>query len=309
MMGLVFCCGISSGMTPIAHVFPLMAMEYYHTAAGASISYAGYMLFAVPVGLLAFAAMLLLFRFVLKPDVAGISVRHAAALRSTLPQIQNREKLVLAVFFLVTALWVLPSLVQPVFPEFSAFWDKMGTAFPPLLGVILLSVMEAEGRPLLPFSEAMAKGVPWASLFMCCATLAVGSAMTNQKIGLTVWLSEHISPLAASMPPMALVLLFAFWAAVQTNLSSNMVTVTVVTAVAVPVCLAVPAVSAPAVAALIGLLASYAFATPPAMPCVAIAGSSGWTTAGSLVQYGFLLMLISVLLCAAVGYPIAAVIL
>ena len=58
-----------------------------------------------------------------------------------------------------------------------------------------------------------------------------------------------------------------------------------------------------------GLLASYAFATPPAMPCVAIAGSSGWTSAGALVRYGFLLMLASVLICVFLGYPAACMVL
>ena len=68
-------------------------------------------------------------------------------------------------------------------------------------------------------------------------------------------------------------------------------------------------VNAAAVCSLIGLLASYAFATPPAMPCVAIAGSSGWTTAGALVRYGFLLMLASVLICVFLGYPAACMVL
>lgn len=89
-----------------------------------------------------------------------------------------------------------------------------------------------------------------------------------------------------------------------------MVTVSVVTAIAVPVCLGTGgSVNAAAVCSLIGLLASYAFATPPAMPCVAIAGSSGWTTAGALVRYGFLLMLASVLICVFLGYPAACMVL
>lgn len=81
MMGLVFCCGISSGMTPIAHVFPLMAMEFYHTATGLAIDYAGYMAFAVPVGILSVLAMMLLFRFVLRPDLTSLDTSRAGELR------------------------------------------------------------------------------------------------------------------------------------------------------------------------------------------------------------------------------------
>ena len=309
MMGLVFCCGISSGMTPIAHVFPLMTMEFYHTSTGLAIDYAAYMAFAIPVGVLAAAAMLLLFRFVLRPDLSTLDPRGAAGLREGLQPMDRREKWVLVLFLLVVALWVVPSMVEPVFPEFYAYINAFGTAYPPLLGAVLLSLITVEGRPLLQFNEAMTKGVPWASLIMCAGTLAVGSAMTNKAIGLTAWLSQAIGPVAAGLAPTMVVLLFAVWAAVQTNFSSNMVTVSVVTAIAVPICLSMGgSVNAAAVCSIIGLLASYAFATPPAMPCVAIAGSSGWTTAGALVQYGFMLMALSVLIAVFVGYPIAGLV-
>ena len=51
-----------------------------------------------------------------------------------------------------------------------------------------------------------------------------------------------------------------------------MVTVTVVCAVAIPLCMASGgAVSTPAIAMIIGMLASYAFVTPPAHPNVPLA--------------------------------------
>ena len=73
MLGRLFSSAISCGMTPIAHVFPIMAIGFYQNATGTSVSYIHYMAFAVPVGLLCFAAMLLLFRFVLRPDLSCVS--------------------------------------------------------------------------------------------------------------------------------------------------------------------------------------------------------------------------------------------
>ena len=260
----------------------------------------------VQLGLLTAAAMLLLFRLVLRPDMSRIDPAGAAALRQTLEPMSRREKTVLAVFLGVVALWVVPSMIEPLAPDFYAWINGLGTAFPPLLGAVALSMLTEDGRSLLPFGEAMAKGVPWGSLIMCAGTLSVGAAMTNAGVGLTGWISAAIAPLAADLAPVLVVLLFAFWAAVQTNLSSNMVTVSVVTAIAVPVCLAYQgSVNTAVVCAIIGMLASYAFATPPAMPCVAIAGSSGWTSAGALLRYGFGLMLAAVALSVGVGYPIA----
>lgn len=305
MMGLVFCCGISSGMTPIAHVFPLMALGYYQTATGLSIDYGAFMGFAIPVGLLAALLMMLLFRFLLNPDMSTVENLDVSALKGDTKPMDRREKTILLIFVLVVALWVVPGLVKPIAPGFYEYINAFGTALPPLLGAVALSVFTFEGKPLLPFGEAMSKGVPWGSLIMCASTLALGSAMTNKAVGLTQFLSDSIAPIAATMAPLALVLLFLAWAALQTNVSSNMVTVTVVTAIAIPICLATNgAVNTGAVCALIGILASYAFATPPAMPCVAIAGGSGWTTAGALMKYGFMMVGISVALCLGVGYPL-----
>lgn len=68
---------------------------------------------------------------------------------------------------------------------------------------------------------------------MTASTLALGSAMTNADIGLTDWLTANIAPMISDLSPLILVLIFTLWAALQTNLSSNMVTITVVCAVAI----------------------------------------------------------------------------
>lgn len=306
MVGLVICCGISSGMTPIAHVFPLMALGYYQTATGIAISYASYMAFAIPVGLVATGIMMLMFRFIMRPDMSVVKNTDVSSLKTAEPM-DRKEKSILLIFGIVVVLWVAPGLIKSFAPELSAYIDSFGTAMPPMLGAVAMSVITFKGKPLMNFAEAMSKGIPWGSLIMCAGTLSLGSAMTNPDVGLTQFLSDSIAPFAATLAPIALVLLFAFWASVQTNISSNMVTVTVVCAIAIPICMATGgAVNTAAVSAIIGMLASYAFATPPAMPCVAIAGGSGWTTTGALMKYGFIMMFAAIALSVVVGYPIAA---
>lgn len=309
MMGMVFCTSIAAGMTPIAHVFPLMAMGYYTTATDITISYADYMAMGIPAGLLVAAVMLLIFRFVLKPDLSAIRSLDISGLKETLPAMDRREKYSLLIFFGVVALWVVPGVVRPWLPEVYNYINGFGTAMPPLLGAVAMAIVTVDGVPLLNFKDATGKGIPWASLIMVSATLALGSVMTNADIGLTAWISAKISPVTAGMGVMALVLLFALWAAVQTNLSSNMVTVTVVCAIAIPICMATPGVNTAAVACIIGMMASYAFATPPAMATIVFAIGSGWTTTGQMAKYGFMLMLAGILIATGVAYPIGAMML
>ena len=108
---------------------------------------------------------------------------------------------------------------------------------------------------------------------------------------------------------MIMVLIFILWAAIQTNLSSNMVTATVVSAAALAVTANITTVNVAALIVNIGMMSAFAFATPPAMPCVAIAVSSGWTNTKQMMVYGFMIMVVAVVISTLIGYPIAAALL
>ncbi len=306
MMGMTFSIALSSGMTPIAHVFSIMAMGFYEAATGLAINIFDYMLFGIPVGLLSFGVMMILFKFILRPDTTPFTKNHSTTLTETAPPMDKKELLALIIFGAVVVVWVAPGFIEFFNPTLAKTINRFGTALPPLIGAVIMTILTVDGKPILNFTEGMSKGVSWGALIMTASTLALGSAMTNEDIGLISWLSASIEPLLSRLSPMLLVVLFTFWAAIQTNLSSNMVTVTVVSAVALPLCLASNgAVSTPAIASIIGLMSAFAFATPPAHPNVALAGGSGWTNPTQLMIYGFTLMIASVLITAFVGYPIA----
>lgn len=306
MIGLTFAVSVSAGMTPIAHVFSIMAMGFYTTATGLTIGYAQYMAFAIPVGIICIVLLLLMFRFIMNPDMSQIKNIDISFLKNELKPMEKKEKTILAVFCLVVALWVLPSLLKEIFPAVTQI-SRMGTAMPPMLGIILYSIISFDGKPLLNFAEGMKKGVQWSSIIMAAGTLAIGSAMTNGNVGLADYLINVLSPILKDINPMLLVVAFTAWACIQTNFSSNMVTVTVVTTVAIPLVQATNgAISCPAVVAIIGMMSAYAFATPPAMPHVAMAIGSGWSDTSSVMKYGLIFMMFSIIVTVIVGYPIAA---
>ena len=314
MMGTVIMCGISSGMTPIAHVFPVIAMNAYTELYGTVIHYGSYMLAAIPVGILTAIVALLLFRYVVKPDTSSFAKFEAKKINLENDKPTRSENLVLAIFILVVCMWVLPNLCMHIIKEGPIFdglkyLDKLGTAFPPLVGIVLLSVITDEGKPLLNFGEAMSKGVSWPSLIMCAGTTALGAAITNSDIGVTAWISGGLSPITSHLPVMIMVFIFILWAAIQTNLSSNIVTATVVSAAALAVTASITTVNVGALIVNIGMMSAFAFATPPAMPCVAIAVSSGWTNTKQMMVYGFIIMIAAVFLSTCIGYPIAAALL
>lgn len=305
MIGLAFCTSISSGMTPIAHVFSTMAMGFYKEATGNAISYNDYMAFAIPVGIICAILMILAFRFILNPDMSKLKNIDTEFLKKDLKKADKTEFLTVFIFIIVVLLWVLPSLTKNILPNFYSIINSFGTAVPPLLGVVALCIITVNEKPLLNISDGI-KNVPWPALIMTAATLTLGATITNDDVGIKQFLADTLSQNLLGFAPIILVLIFTIWASIQTNLSSNMVTVTVVTNVAIPFLLANGGVSVPAVVSIIGMMSAFAFATPPSIPHIALAGSSGWTTVGQVFKYGLLLMIIAILVTVFIGYPIAS---
>ena len=305
MLANLFCCAFACGMTPIAHVFPIMGLGFLESATGYVIPYASYMMMAIPVGIICFVMMLLLFWLILRPDMSKLENINLDTIRNEIKPFTLREKMIITIFFIVVAMWVLPDLLKGYSPFFALLCSK-GTAFPPMTGCVAMFILSVDDEPLLIFKDAMNKGVQWGSILMATATLAIGFAITNKDIALTAWLSSTIKPVIASMSPSCIVLTFMIWAFCMTNTCSNMVTVTVVCAIAIPICLASDnSLSTTAISSMIGMAASYAFVLPSAHPNVAIAIGSGWTTTAQVITYGTVLMIIGIVTSVFVGYPLA----
>ena len=305
MIGLGFTVSISSGMTPIAHVFPVLAIN----AAGLKISTFAYMGLAIPAGLILFLLMYFLLIVFIQPDVKNISFEDINKLKDDLPKLNKKDIYTLVIFIIVLILWIIPSLFEYVWPSFYELFNTYGTSMPPLLGALALCVIRVDNEPLLKVDDAFKNGVPWSSLIMCAATLTLGAALQNSDIGLISYLQTTLGPALNSLPEIFLLIIFAFWAALQTNLSSNMVTATLVATVASTILLSTTnTLNISATICIIGMLASFAFATPPSMPHIAIICSDESTSTKDVLIYGSIMMILSVLVSLLVAYPLGALI-
>lgn len=305
MMGLGFTVSISSGMTTIAHVFPVLAMEAAHV----SVSPLQYMGFAIPVGLIIFILMLVMFFIYLrKEDLSKLKNVDVTSLKEELPKMGKAEIITLVIFAIVILLWIVPSFFKDAAPDFYKAINQYGTAMPPLLGALALCIIRVDKKPLVNIEDAFKKGIPWQSLLMCAATLALGAAMTSDAIGLNTFLQNNIGEALKSCPAIVILIVFGLWAGIQTNLSSNMVTATLVATVAASVIGPMIGLSLPVVACIIGMLASFAFATPPSMPHIAIIAGSDYCDTKHVLIFGLILMFVSIAIALAVGYPLGTLI-
>ena len=305
MLGLGFTVSISSGMTPIAHVFPILAIN----AANIEVSTFEYIAIAFPAGLVLFLLTYLVLILCIRPKKDGLNFENVANLKKSLQKLDKKDIITLIIFISVLVLWIVPSIFEFIYYPIYEFFNKYGTIMPPLLGTILLCVIRVEEKPLLEVGDAFKNGVPWASLIMCAATLALGEAIKSEDIGLIAYLQTNLGNSLVSLSPIILLIIFALWAAIQTNLSSNMVTATLVGTVASTVIASTfSTLNLEATICIIGMLSSFAFATPPSMPHIAIISSSEALSTKEVFIYGLIIMLLSVLVALLISYPIGLLI-
>ena len=305
MLGLGFTVSISSGMTPIAHVFPILAIN----AANIEVSTFEYIAIAFPAGLVLFLLTYLVLILCIRPKKDGLNFENVANLKKSLQKLDKKDIITLIIFISVLVLWIVPSIFEFIYYPIYEFFNKYGTIMPPLLGTILLCVIRVEEKPLLEVGDAFKNGVPRASLIMCAATLALGEAIKSEDIGLITYLQTSLGNSLVSISPIILLIIFALWAAIQTNLSSNMVTATLVGTVASTVIASTfSTLNLEATICIIGMLSSFAFATPPSMPHIAIISSSETLSTKEVFIYGLIIMLLSVLVALLISYPIGLLI-
>ena len=304
------CINLSSGMTAIGHVWPTLAIGYYNSATGYNIGQFEYMAFGIPAGLLIIALVLAVYRFILYPaDLKSLDLKKAEALKKRIPQIEKSEKIILAVLALTVFLWVMPSLLSGVWPAFYELLNSYTSAFPPLLGCLILFCINIDNKPLLDFKEACTKGIMWGSVLMTAAATALGAALTSSEIGISAFLSTYLGPLAQNLSPLLMIMFFMAWALIETNFSSNIVTTTVVSSVALSILTALPqgSINIGAVLAMIGFAAAVCNMTPAGQSTVnTVAIGSGYTDTKTMFFIGLITAIIAFIVLVFLAYPLAS---
>jgi len=308
MMGSAFAISLSSGMTGIGHVWPNTALALLKSTAGIEINQFQYMAFGIPTGLVLLVLMILMFRFLYRPnDLKQIDTKRVLSLKESLPKADRKEITVLVTMGIVILLWVVPSLIKDALPEVYKTINGWTTAMPPLLGCILLFLLTDKDEPILKFNDVMKNGVLWAAIVMTGAATMLGSALTNDAVGIKAWLSQTLSPVTGSLPAVGILIFFVIWVVLQTNFSSNIVTTNVVSSVALLVIPTLPegTLSLPVIVSLVGFGAAICNMTPAGQSTInTVAIGSGWTETKDMFAWGGIFAVLAVIVMCAVGYPL-----
>lgn len=296
MIGTAIFTSISCAMTPIAHTFPLMAIGFYETATGEIISWGKYMLIGIPVGILlsAFVFGILYLGFKKKIAAEGFNAFKLAPMG----KVSLIEKESIIVFGLVVVLWLIMGIAPNLIPGLK----EATTTAPPMFGIVILCALGA-----LNFKEAITKGVPWQSIILCAATLVIGKYLTSADFGITDYFASLVAPLTTNASAFSLILIVVAFAIIMTNLMSNIVTTTVAYNILTPIIITTGLINPQLSTILIGMAASLAFATPPAIAHIALAAGSGYADSKDMLKYGGLTSVAAIVIVTLLGFAFKGV--
>ena len=308
LVSFVGCTG--QGMTPIGHAHPVVAMTVLESVTGYSMSYADFMTFAIPTGLVIIILTFLYFKFIVKMDVSKLAKADTEKLATELGPISKREKFTAVVFIAVIFCWLAPAIFKPINADIANWFSNMvGTVIPPMVAVIIFSVFKVDGKPLCNFKEASTKGVPWSMCFLVGASVVVSGCLTNEATNVTGWLGTVLGGVGNNLPVLVVIIFFTALAVISTNFASNAVCATLVTTIMLPVAAVLGAKLNPyAMTAVIGSAVNNAFATPVATATITIIAGSGWVTGKNTFKHGMVTALIAIVVFVVMGYPLANII-
>ncbi len=288
LLGIAYGASIGGMGTPIGTPPNVVFMGVYEETVGQSISFAQWMLWAIPIVL------------VLLP-LAGLWVtrhlKHQGAF--DLPRVgqwRTAERRVFWVFSITALLWVTRS--EP----FGGWTVWLGLpysndAIVAFLGVVALFLIpNGEGEKLLDWETA--NRIPWGMLILFGAGISIASAFINSGLSNTIGAQlEHLSTLPLLLMIAVICLSVTFLTEVTSNTATTTLLMPILAAAALgagtdPKLFMIPA----------ALSASCAFMLPVATPPNVITFSTGRFSVRTMATEGFAVNLIGVVVISTMTY-------
>lgn len=259
------------------------------------------MLYAVPIGILLFAIMIIILRLFFKPDMSKISNFNIDSVLNKYPFMTKREKITVITFFSTVVMWILPAVLSMVAPNFilSIVLNKFGITFWAILAVVLLAVVKVDGKSVLDLKTAFTDGVNWNVIFLVAACVLMGAVVTNEAVGLNQFILMVIEPITNKLPPLLLVLFLVALTAFLTNFTSNMTAMVLMLGVG----LSLTSIEPFSITLAIIVVSDFAFIVPSSSNLIGMLYGDEYSNGRTIFKYGSILAIIGVFIVALIGYP------
>lgn len=310
-LGIMLSILLGYSATPISHSIPIVFMGLINSDYNIGISFAEWMKFGIPLSFAMFLTMLLYFRIIVRPDVSKVLNFDRESVLKTMTPLSRKQKLISVTYLIVIFFWLCPTIFQQILPAFATWVTNAGYIFPVVIAIVFLVMFRIDGKPVMDFNAA-AKSVSWPLILLTACIMMINPCISSESCGITEFLSNTFGKSIQSSNSGLLILAVSIiWVMVQTNFMSCFVSGQLVYTVMLPLVNAVPELhlNAPALGAVIAFACGVAFLSPPSSGPAAVFISTDYFTPNDALKYGILPLIMDILLCIFIGYPLAAAVL
>lgn len=283
--------------TPPNTIFAGVAKELF----GVSISFAGWMLFGVPLSvvlliLVWFYLVKLAFPMPFKTIPGGKEVIQQE--KDKLGAMSYEEKAVLIIFVITAFAWISRTFILEKFITIN------DTHIALIAALILFIVPSLNKRGTYLMNWNTAKDLPWGVLLLFGGGLAIAAGFSQS--GLAEWIGTQLK-VVSNIPFFWTVVIVVTLVLFLTEITSNTATATMMYPIMASLALAIN-VHPYSLMIAAGISASCAFMLPVATPPNAVVFGSGYIKIGDMVKAGFWINMISiVIITLAIYYLLPAV--
>lgn len=290
------------------------AMQNGAQIAGATINTGTYFVSLLILGGILLLVLILLMKFVFKPDVRPLEMVNTEMLnKNPLPPMDFAQKAYSVVYVIMILCMLLPTLIPGV--PFLQFLQTNTYGIGLVITVILL-VIRHNGEPLLRFNPVMATKINWGTYFIIAAALIIGTALTSSPIegttqatGITEFLNAILSPIFSGMSGTMFTVVILLAAVVLTNICNSLVIGMILQPVILSYCATSGAAAAPIITLLIFTVLLSAAITPAASPFAAMMfGNKEFLTNGDIYKYCTIMVVAEFVIIAVIGIPFISIV-
>lgn len=193
LFGVVFAAQFGMAMVPFKQL-PLTVLSVFEGLSGSHIPMVPYMLLAVVCCASGITILVLMMRFVMRPDVSALCNLRPEALGTDGRNMTRQQKIMLGFLVLLVMLLILPSIL-PSSNLLAILLCKLGNTGICMVVVTILCAIKVDGVPLLRFGAMVQEGVAWGIILLLAVVQPLSAAMNAPESGITAALLVLLQPL------------------------------------------------------------------------------------------------------------------
>lgn len=299
MLMLAYGSTVGALITPFGDASVIVGWHFIRQQFGITLSVGTWMALAAPIVTALFAVLSVTVLLVNRPEVRRIpdALKHVRQRRNELGPMSQGEINTAIVFCLAVFFWLLPSIVAMIDGYHTALYVYLSERLPPsavaVLAATLLFLLPVTRRGGITLRWKDTTRMDWAPVLMVGSALALGKLMVST--GLASVMGEALAEQATGLSATGVYFFSAATAILFSELTTNLVSVSVLAPMLPPLALASNAV--PLEASMVATFAAvYGFMLPISTSANAIVYASGQVPFWKMVTTGFLVDLSGVVI-------------